>query len=39
MAFPESLSPFHDWKPSDQLVKLCKSATMESSKEHSSAQK
>ena len=34
MASPKSLPPCHEWKPSDQFLKLCKSATIESNEEY-----
>ena len=37
MSFPESLLPCHEWKPSDELLKKCKSATTVYNQEHCSS--
>ena len=36
MAFPESLCPCHQWKPTDELLKKCKSAALRYNEEHGS---
>ena len=36
MGIPESLNPCHRWKPSLELLKMCKKATREYNQAHSS---